>query len=181
MTDQVHLTEEMIQRFVDGSAEEPEVIRRHLETCAKCGRAVRAQEQLARMVRRELLLKAPERVKEAVLREIRVSRRFAATARLSTVLSTAFAGAVALGVLGGGYWMITASKTSSEDGLLGTAMRQASSWVAPAMGGINSFLSSVASAVLSGQQLIPTLLAVVLAFAGVALMDLLVRKRLVRR
>jgi predicted anti-sigma-YlaC factor YlaD len=183
MTDQPHLSEETVQRYVDGTVagERRGEILLHLEECARCRQAVRGQEFLDAALRLAVPRVAPERLREAVMREARLSRQFAATARIAAVLSVALPGVATLGVLAAIFWIGTTWKPNIPPGPLSTAAHQLSAWMDLARGGISTFFGSLTSAVFGAQQLAATLFAVGIAFTGVVLIDRLVGKRLLRR
>jgi hypothetical protein len=146
-----------------------------------CRNALQRQTTLHRALREILLLAAPERLAEAVLREARLARRFAATTRLAWFFSMLFAGIAALSALGAIYWLSALWQPSAETGPLGSVTRRATEWFEAAKVGITGFLDPLVAGWSSDQQLLPAVVAVALAFAGVAFLDLLVGKRLVRR
>jgi hypothetical protein len=183
MTDQTHLSEETVQRFVDGTVagEEGSEILLHLEECARCRQAVRGQERLDAALRMAVPRVAPEGLRDAVMREARVLRQFAATTRIAGVLSVALPGVAAIGALAAIFWLGTTWKPNVPPGPLSTAAHQVSTWMDLARGGISTFLGSLTSAVSGVQQLAAILFAVGIAFTGVALIDRLVGKKLLRR
>ena len=115
------------------------------------------------------------------MREARLLRQFAVTARIAAVLTIALPGVATLGALGAIFWLSTTWKPDVPAGPLSEAARQVSGWVDLARGGISSFLGSLASTVLGAHQLVATLFALGIAFTGVVLIDRLVGKRLLRR
>jgi hypothetical protein len=183
MTDHPHLSEETVQRYVDGTVpgEKRGEILLHLEECARCRQAVRGQEFLDAALRLAVLRVAPERLQGAVMREARLSRQFAATARIAAVLSVALPGVATVGVLAAVFWLGTSWRPDIPPGPLSTAAHQVSAWMDLARGGISTFFGSLTSAAFGAQQLAATLLAVGIAFTGVVLIDRLVGKRLLRR
>jgi anti-sigma factor RsiW len=183
MTDQTHLSEEAVQRYVDGTVagEKRGEILLHLEECARCRQAVRGQEFLDAALRLAVLRVAPVRLQDAVMREARLSRQFATTTRIAAVLSVALPGVAMLGVLAAVLWLGTTWKPNVPPGPLSTAAQQVSASMDLATRGISTFLGSLTSAVFGVQQLLATLFAVGIAFTGVALIDRLVGKKLLRR
>ncbi len=148
MTDQAHLSEETVQRYVDGTVarEKRSEILLHLDECARCRQAVRGQESLDAALRVAVPRVAPERLREAVMREARLSRQFAATTRIAAVLSVALPGVATLGVLAMIFWLGTTWKPSIPPGPLSTAAHQLSAWMDLARGGIGTFFGSLTSA-----------------------------------
>jgi hypothetical protein len=180
MNDQQHLTEETVQMFVDGTLPDPQrlTITRHLEECPRCARVVFHQTRLDAALRMAIPVTAPERVRQAILREVRLAKRFAATTRLAGFLSTAFAGAATLGALAGIAWLSGAWDTPIPSGPLDALTTTTTEWLRNAGRAAMPVLRSVTEPFLPAQGLVSGIAMVCLALLAVGGIDRLLSRRL---